>query len=55
MEKEEKDRLILLLAVCKLMKIDTFPGAIHGALQDAQDEVQTFEEAITPGLPNPLQ
>ena len=55
MDKEEKDRLILLLTMCKLMKIDTFPGAIHGALEDAENEVDVFDRATNPDWPNPRQ
>ena len=55
MEKEEKDSIVLLLAMCKLMKIDTFPGAIHGALEDARDRVETFDQATNPDWPTPRQ
>ena len=53
METQERERMILLLAMCKLMKIDTFAGAIYGALEDAAVEVQTFDQATNPDWPNP--
>lgn len=55
MEKQDKERIIMLLAMCKLMKVETFAGAVYGALEDAEDEVNHFDQATDPDWPNPRQ
>jgi hypothetical protein len=52
-DKEERDRMIVLLALCKLMKIETRAGLVYGALQDAEDEVARFDRATNEDSLNP--
>lgn len=47
LEDKEKERMILLLAMCKLTGVNTFAGAVYGALVDAENAVNLFEQAIT--------
>ncbi len=45
MAKEERERMVLLLAMCKLMKINARAGLIYGALMDAENEIEEFDRA----------
>jgi len=55
MDKEEKDQLVLLLALCKLMNVDTFAGAGYGALADARVKVEVFDQATDTNWPEDRQ
>jgi hypothetical protein len=48
MEKEEQETVVLPLAMCRLMKINSNAMSFHIALKDARAEVDRFEQATKP-------
>jgi hypothetical protein len=55
LEKEEREKMILLLAMCKLMKIKTDTMSVRSALKDARTEVDLLEQGTNPFGLNPRQ
>ena len=51
----EREKLVLLVALCELMNLKAEPGKVHGAIQDAEDRVDLYLQAINPDWPNPRQ
>lgn len=51
----EREKLVLLVALCELMNLKAEPGKVHGAIQDAEDRVDLYLQAINPDWPNPPQ